>query len=184
MWCRAAFHIFVLKFVEQVLPSCALLKKTKKKTDLWQTRSVAVTKHLFAYLSDLYRWTQDVASCEFSGQNEVVWEFESMKYQPKTSYSKGIKTELCIIKRMPEEMPSKSFHFLNLLEKKPLRGLKPKNVREDKNSYRRKLRARWRLSIVSNSFQMLQLLHFLAKFRHSWGFPLVPVSQATTQIHL
>lgn len=81
---------------------------------------------MFAYYSDLYSRAQ--ASCELSIQNEVVWEFKSIKYQPKLSYSKGIETNLCIIKHMQEEMPS-DLSISSISLSKPLRVLKPKNVR-------------------------------------------------------
>lgn len=83
-------------------------------------------------------------------------------------------------------MASKSFHVFKLLVKTPQRA----QTQECQGG--QEFIQTWTLSSLKtiHCFKWLpdatyfKLLHFLAKRRHSWGFLLVPVSRATTQIHL
>lgn len=80
-------------------------------------------------------------------------------------------------------MPSTFFHVFKLLVKKPHRA----QTQECQGG--QEFIQKWTRSSLKtiHCFKWLpdatyfKLLHFLARFSHSWGFPLVPVSWATTQ---
>lgn len=123
-----------------------------------------------------------------SAQRKVVW--ESTEHSKQSSfcdrrslsmYEDSVTSSLPDVKSETAERRVFRLH---------VRGPKPKNVRTEKHPCRQT----WSLLKTVHCFKSFPdvpyftLLHFLAEvchsFRQSWGFLLVPVSQATTQIHL